>query len=681
MVFNAIGTYTISATYSGDGNYLGSADTETHTVGSGKIASATTITGTEPDPSVPGETVTVSVTVTGTDTTPTGTVDITGADTNCNVALTNGKGSCTVVFNSAGNKPLKAIYGGNAKYAGSMGSRNHNVHGKKANTETTITSDSPDPSMVGQPVTIQYSVTAVAPGQGTPTGDVTVSDGTQSCTGTVAAGGCSITFATPGIKSLTAAYAGDTDFSGSTSTPPTEHTVNSPNPQAADTTTTITSDLPDPSLVGQSVTIQYSVAVVAPGTGTPTGNVTVSDGAQSCAGTIAAGSCSIAFAAPGVKSLTATYAGDANFNGSVSTPPTAHTVNKIATTTTITSDLPDPSVVGEAVTINYSVAVVAPGQGTPTGDVTVSDGTQSCTGTVAAGTCSITFVAPGVKALTATYAGDTDFNGSVSTPPTEHTVNPANPNAADTTTTITSDLPDPSLVGQLVTIQYSVAVVAPGTGTPTGDVTVSDGTDSCTGTLAAGSCTIAFATPGVKSLTATYAGDANFNGSVSTPPTEHTVIPANPNAADTTTTITSDLPDPSTVGQPVTIKYSVVVVAPGTGTPIGDVTVSDGTQSCTGTVAAGSCTIAFATPGAKYLTATYAGDVNFNGSVSTPPTPHLVKQANPIFTGLVCLALYFALVIIIAVIALVILFRRRRRKDRKDGKDPPCEEHQADNLY
>jgi hypothetical protein len=66
------------------------------------------------------------------------------------------------------------------------------------------------------------------------------------------------------------------------------------------------------------------------------------------------------------------------------------------------------------VTINYSVTVNSPGAGTPTGTVTVSDGSQSCTGTVAAGTCSITFVTPGSKTLTATYAGDTNFNGSTS---------------------------------------------------------------------------------------------------------------------------------------------------------------------------------------------------------------------------------------------------------------------------
>jgi hypothetical protein len=47
------------------------------------------------------------------------------------------------------------------------------------------------------------------------------------------------------------------------------------------------------------------------------------------------------------------------------------------------------------------------------------------------------------------------------------------------------------------------------------------------------------------------------------------------------------------------------------------VTVSDGVNSCTGTVAAGSCVVALTTPGARTLTATYAGDTNFNGSSDT----------------------------------------------------------------
>jgi hypothetical protein len=228
---------------------------------------------------------------------------------------------------------------------------------------------------------------------------------------------------------------------------------------AADTTTAITSDSPDPSVVGQTVTVQYSVSVTAPGAGTPTGNVTVTDGAQSCTGTVAAGQCSITFTSAGAKSLTAGYVGNANFNGSTSAAA-SHQVNKAATTTTITSDDADPSTVGQAVTVTYTVTVNAPGAGTPTGNVTVSDGVDSCTGTAAAGQCDITLSTVGSRTLTAVYAGDSNLNGSTSADES-HTVN-----GIATTTAITSDTPDPSVVGQSVTVQYSVTPSSDGT--PTG---------------------------------------------------------------------------------------------------------------------------------------------------------------------------------------------------------------------
>jgi hypothetical protein len=107
--------------------------------------------------------------------------------------------------------------------------------------------------------------------------------------------------------------------------------------------------------------------------------------------------------------------------------PTANTVTvgKANTTTSITADLPDPSVVGEPVTVQWSVSVNAPGAlGAPlTGNVTVSDGTDQCVAAVSAGQCNITFTSAGAKSLTATYAGDTNYNGSASSPATAHPVN------------------------------------------------------------------------------------------------------------------------------------------------------------------------------------------------------------------------------------------------------------------
>lgn len=179
-----------------------------------------------------------------------------------------------------------------------------------------------------------------------------------------------------------------------------------------------------------------------------------------------------------------------------------------AGTTTTLSALPSPSVVGQHVAFTYTVVPNAPGSGTPTGTVTVSDGTNVCSGTVAAGTCSLTLTTAGAHDFIASYPGDGDFLAS-----SDGVVQQVTP--ASTTTSITSHVPNPSLVGEALTVHYRVAPRSPGAGTPTGTVTVGDGVDSCTGTVAAGSCSITLHTPGARMLTASYAGDGNFDGSTS----------------------------------------------------------------------------------------------------------------------------------------------------------------------
>jgi hypothetical protein len=255
--------------------------------------------------------------------------------------------------------------------------------------------------------------------------------GTLGGTATVAAVGGVATFNNLSIDNAGTGYTLTAASGGLTGA-----TSNAFNITAASTTTAITSDSPDPSVVGQAVTVAYSVAISGVGAGTPTGNVTVSDGVNSCAGTVAAGSCAVTLTTVGNRTLTASYAGDANFAGSTSTGAT-HTVNQASTTTAITSDLPDPSVIGQSYTVSASVAASAPGSGTPTGNVTVSDGTNTCTITLPATGCTLPSTAPGTKTLTASYAGDANFAGSTSTG-AAHTVN-----QASTTTAITADTPDP----------------------------------------------------------------------------------------------------------------------------------------------------------------------------------------------------------------------------------------------
>jgi hypothetical protein len=135
-------------------------------------------------------------------------------------------GQCTLTFTSAGAKSLTASYAGDATFgASSSAFEAHTV--AAADTVTTITADSPDPSTQGAAVTVHYTVTADAPGAGTPTGNVRVSDGVDSCTAVVAAGQCTLALSTVGSRTLTATYAGDGNFRASSSSGK-PHTINPP---------------------------------------------------------------------------------------------------------------------------------------------------------------------------------------------------------------------------------------------------------------------------------------------------------------------------------------------------------------------------------------------------------------------------------------------------------------------
>ena len=101
----------------------------------------------------------------------------------------------------------------------------------------------------------------------------------------------------------------------------------------------------------------------------------------------------------------------------------------------------------------------------------------------------------------------------------------ANITPATTTIAIGTHSPNPSNVGQAYTVTWSISVTAPGAGTPTGTVTVTDGLNTCNAAVGAGQCTLTSTTGGAKTLTATYAGDANFTTSTS-PGVSHTVTAA-----------------------------------------------------------------------------------------------------------------------------------------------------------
>ena len=141
--------------------------------------------------------------------------------------------------------------------------------------------------------------------------------------------------------------------------------------------------------------------------------------------------------------------------------------------------------------------------------MTVSDSNESCDDTLTdgSGSCQLTITDTGTYSLTANYNGN-DFYSS-SSDSDLHTVF-----KADSTTTITGDAPDFSLVNQPFTVTFSVTSTF---GLPTGvvSVTVSDSEEDCSESLVEGFgwCQISISTPGTYTLTAAYLGNDSHSPS------------------------------------------------------------------------------------------------------------------------------------------------------------------------
>jgi hypothetical protein len=242
-----------------------------------------------------------------------------------------------------------------------------------------------------------------------------------------------------------------------------------------------------------------------------------------------------------------TYAISVQAGGIAITQTAAVQVTKIPTTTTITSDNPDPSVIGQPVTVSFTVTAAG---GSPTGNVTVTDGQVSCSAALTAGQCQLAPVTAGPRIFTASYPGNDTFAASSGTASHQVTLIP-------TVTTIIADDPDPSFPTQEVTVQFTVTAVP---GAPGGTVTVSDGSVSCSGSVGSGKCTLTPTSSGNKTLTATYPGQSPFAGSVGIAP--HQVVLA------LTTTALSSSPNPSLLNQAVvfTAQVSSTFKVPNAGT-------------------------------------------------------------------------------------------------------------------
>ena len=491
-------------------------------------------------------------------------------------------------------------------------------------TQTTL-STSADSVVVGQPVTYTATVAPVAPGSGTPTGSVTFSGNAGTlCTGTLDEQSpdlatCTTTYSATGSDSVTASYGGDPNYAPSAPSSALAETINQ------DQTQTTLTVAPTSALVGQSVTYTASVQVSSPGVGTPTGTVTFTgDAGTLCTAALDEqspdqASCTTSYSVVGSDSVTAAYNGDANDQSSASSPGLDLPISQASTDTSVASSDLTP-VVGEVVTYIATVVASSPGSGTPTGMVTFSGNAGTlCTSSLNqaspdTATCTTTYTAPGSDAVSAAYAGDSNYVASGSSA-IDETIS-----VAQTQTGLDST-PTSPVTGQPVTYTAIVTPATPGAGTPTGMVTFSGNAGTlCTSSLNqaspdAATCTVTYSTSLKDAVTAAYGGDSDFAASTS-PTLNESVAPAT-----TATELKADDVSP-VVGQSVTYTATVSVSAPGSATPTGTVTFSgDSGTLCVASLTASSpyqatCSFSYAASGSDSVTASYSGDANTLGSSS-----------------------------------------------------------------
>lgn len=643
------GTHTIGAIYSGSGDHFGSsAATKSQVVDK---ASTTTSLSAAPSPTVSGQAVTftahVDIVAPGVGTLG-GAVqfNVDGAPFGTAIPLGAGDNATLTVSNlSTGNHDVEAVYNGTANFASSSSAIvSHGVN--RADTTLDLTSSS-NPAFSGAPITYTAVVAPVAPGAGTINGTVQFAvDGVNLGAPVPVVGGQAVSPVSTqqvGSHNITANYSGDANFAGQSDSL-TQLIA------AAQTTTSITSN-PNPSVFGQPITLRAEVVPNAPATGNPTGFVRfIVDGANydfvELSGQVA--ETTLTGVGVGPHSIKAVYlSDDLNFFTSSSQTIT-QTVNKASTSTSLVSSA-SPSVFGQPVTFTASVAVNAPGAGAPAGTIVFKDGTTVIgtepVGPGTGGEASITVsdLAVGQHAISATYSGDASFNGSAGNAPQQVT-------RAQTTVTLESSA-NPAQNGEGIQYTATVAPVAPGAGVPTGNVRFFVNGANLGGNYplvngVVSSPNFASLTPGTYTISAIYNGDANFVGSTGylDQGTGQVVTKGN------TSMVVTSGPSPSVYGDAVTIRSTVKALAPATRRPTGVVQIWEGTEfigatSLTPASASNTSVAEYVTTGlaagTHSLTAVYVGNFNFNGVSETvaqtvgqvPTVTGLESASNPAVFG------------------------------------------------
>jgi autotransporter-associated beta strand protein len=631
------GSHTITASYGGAINqYNASTSTPANSV-SQTVGQDTVNIAVTPTPSNPifGQSISFVATVTAAPPgagNPTGSVSFNG--TSENITMATGQTTPFVVTpTSAGTYVINLLYSGDGNFsatpAGTPVVFNQTI--ATAPTTTGAVNGVPTTAAFGQAITYTTTVGGAISGLAAPTGNVNfLADGVVFDTGTVGANGAVtlVSQKTPGgTHTITAAYVGDTNYSGSKT--PAGQGVSITVTKGVSLTSNVT-PIPSPALYGQAITFTATVTPQA-GIGQPTGQVdfkygtTTIGSAQLGANGNPANTATFTTTAAALNAsataynIYAFYEGDQNFNTSQSTGTVPLMVNPAPTqislsTTSATVVYGNPDVTA---TVTSTVA----GAGTPIGQVTFSvDGTpQAPIGVGTNGTATLpgaALSAGTTHLITASFQGNGNFAASntLGNPPTSVTVTAANTQVADSVTPVVPSgtiQPTAAVSGQQVKFQANVT--APQSPlTPTGTVTFTiNGTPNTVPVDSTGKAV--FTTSllvGTYTTTVSYQNtDGNFVGNTGN------TLNLNVDQAQAFVQVTTSN-NLISRGQPVTLTATVLAVAPGSGAPSGTVSFVDattGTPLGSGKLTGGtfSLLVSSLSPGTHAIIVSYSGDPQF----------------------------------------------------------------------
>ncbi len=217
----AVGSHPISTTYVGDDFFNGNSSstvTEVIHATTNTVSSTTALTASN-NPAVFGQAVVFVATVTGAGGVSNGTVVLNDGAASLATNTLSAAGDCSFTNSSLSVGPhlLVASYAGDTNFDPGLGLLTETIN---KDSVTNLLTSSTNPATYGQSITFTATLTAAAPGAGTPGGTVIFKDsGVSLSTNTLSAGAAS--FATTNLVStthlLTAVYSGDSNFVGVTS--------------------------------------------------------------------------------------------------------------------------------------------------------------------------------------------------------------------------------------------------------------------------------------------------------------------------------------------------------------------------------------------------------------------------------------------------------------------------------